>query len=103
MCRESGNVHNVCSAFTVVTACKALMYCLTMHVCLSNTVTNPCGSNNGGCSHLCLLSAVTEEGYSCACPDGVELAANQRDCLGKFCESSYSSSLPCARRLVSVI
>ena len=44
---------------------------------------NPCGSNNGGCSHLCLLS--TEPGgRTCACPDGhgYQLAANQRYCIG---------------------
>lgn len=44
---------------------------------------NPCASNNGGCSHLCLLSTAPG-GHTCACPDGYgyQLAANQRDCIG---------------------
>ncbi|XP_066544684.1 low-density lipoprotein receptor-related protein 2a isoform X1 [Amia ocellicauda] len=31
-------------------------------------VTNPCGLNNGGCSHLCLIRA-GGQGYTCECPD----------------------------------
>ncbi|XP_015909717.1 low-density lipoprotein receptor-related protein 2 isoform X1 [Parasteatoda tepidariorum] len=30
--------------------------------------TNPCGKNNGGCSHLCLISPGGDK-YTCACPD----------------------------------
>ncbi len=33
---------------------------------------NPCGRNNGGCSHLCLM-APRPPFYSCACPTGVKL------------------------------
>ncbi|KAG1706633.1 Low-density lipoprotein receptor-related protein 4 [Nymphon striatum] len=32
----------------------------------------PCTSNNGGCSHLCLLAPLNK-GYSCACPTGITL------------------------------
>uniref|UniRef100_A0A8C3C9S1 Low-density lipoprotein receptor-related protein 2 n=1 Tax=Cairina moschata TaxID=8855 RepID=A0A8C3C9S1_CAIMO len=31
-------------------------------------VNNPCGTSNGGCSHLCLIKA-GGQGYSCECPD----------------------------------
>ncbi|XP_014344907.1 low-density lipoprotein receptor-related protein 2a [Latimeria chalumnae] len=31
-------------------------------------VNNPCGTNNGGCSHLCLIKA-GGQGYTCECPD----------------------------------
>ncbi|XP_032801941.2 low-density lipoprotein receptor-related protein 2 [Petromyzon marinus] len=31
-------------------------------------VPNPCGSNNGGCSHLCLVAA-GGTGFQCECPD----------------------------------
>lgn len=41
---------------------------------------NPCGTNNGGCSHLCLLSSMTPEHYTCACPTGVVLKEDQRTC-----------------------
>lgn len=33
-------------------------------------VKSPCGTNNGGCSHLCLIKP---KGYSCACPIGIKL------------------------------
>ena len=40
---------------------------------------DPCADNNGGCSHLCLLSATERAGYSCVCPDNV----NPERCFGK--------------------
>lgn len=56
---------------------------------------NPCGENNGGCSHLCLLSppaestylnidGYIEEGapsYKCACPNQFYLASNSKTCI----------------------
>ena len=39
--------------------------------------TNRCGSNNGGCSHLCLPN---RSGYSCACPAGLSLTADGQTC-----------------------
>nr|XP_006134445.1 low-density lipoprotein receptor-related protein 6-like [Pelodiscus sinensis] len=41
--------------------------------------TNPCGSNNGGCSHLCLMSPI-QPSYRCACPTGVKLLENGKTC-----------------------
>ena len=38
---------------------------------------NPCEPNNGGCSHLCLLSTATG-GFTCACPDGMILQGSSR-------------------------
>nr|BAW33243.1 low density lipoprotein receptor-related protein 6 [Hemicentrotus pulcherrimus] len=40
---------------------------------------NPCEEDNGGCSHLCLLSP-SERGYSCACPTGVKLLEDGFNC-----------------------
>ncbi|XP_020602324.1 low-density lipoprotein receptor-related protein 4-like, partial [Orbicella faveolata] len=43
-----------------------------------------CKVNNGGCSHLCLL---TPDGFSCACPDGLLLLSDGKNCqtdLSKF-------------------
>ena len=49
------------------------------HTCTS-TGTNPCALNNGGCTHLCLLSSVQEAGFTCACPDGTTLNITQGIC-----------------------
>ncbi|XP_031559988.1 sushi, von Willebrand factor type A, EGF and pentraxin domain-containing protein 1-like [Actinia tenebrosa] len=38
---------------------------------------NSCQQNNGGCSHLCLL---TPSGYDCACPTGYGLGSDGRTC-----------------------
>ena len=36
-----------------------------------------CGTNNGGCSHLCLPNPT---GYSCACPTGIKLQDDAKTC-----------------------
>lgn len=41
------------------------------------TIPNPCSTNNGGCSHMCLLNP---KGYSCACPIGIR-SKNNRVCF----------------------
>ena len=51
-------------------------------VSCSSLVFNPCASVNGGCSHLCLLSAVDQRNYSCYCPDGLALDDDQLTCSG---------------------
>lgn len=35
-----------------------------------NIAENACGSNNGGCSHLCLRNT---QSYTCACPTGIKM------------------------------
>ena len=48
-------------------------------------IANPCAIDNGGCTHLCLLSAVGPAG--CVCPEGVDLA----ECSGvQFINISYT-------------
>ena len=41
--------------------------------------STPCAINNGGCSHLCLMSP-RPAGYTCACPTGVRLRDDGRTC-----------------------
>ncbi|XP_046657715.1 low-density lipoprotein receptor-related protein 4-like isoform X4 [Daphnia pulicaria] len=53
---------------------------------------NPCGTNNGGCSHLCLRSP-WGRGYSCSCPTGILMSAD-----GSTCQPSPNSFLLYATR-----
>ncbi|KAI4889841.1 hypothetical protein NFI96_010472 [Prochilodus magdalenae] len=57
--------------------------------CLFHT---PCSDDNGGCSHLCLLSPAPPF-YSCACPTGVKLRED-----GKTCRPGAEQVLLLARR-----
>ncbi|XP_078453259.1 low-density lipoprotein receptor-related protein 6-like [Lampetra planeri] len=41
--------------------------------------SSPCDRDNGGCSHLCLLSP-NKPFFSCACPTGVRLLDNNKTC-----------------------
>ncbi|XP_062373779.1 low-density lipoprotein receptor-related protein 6 isoform X2 [Sardina pilchardus] len=43
------------------------------------TVPTPCSVKNGGCSHLCLLSPI-KPFYQCACPTGVQLLDDKKEC-----------------------
>lgn len=52
---------------------------------------NPCGNNNGGCSHLCLRKP---NGFSCQCPTGIKMKVKD----GKECESLPKSYLLIALR-----
>ena len=55
-------------------------------------MSNPCDANgNGGCSHLCLLSSTDSRGYSCACPDEMNL-----DETGLTCTQGIATSLTMA-------
>ncbi|XP_054930309.1 low-density lipoprotein receptor-related protein 4 isoform X3 [Dermacentor andersoni] len=43
------------------------------------SVPNACSSNNGGCSHLCLI-APKPKGFVCACPTGTMLLNDTKTC-----------------------
>ncbi|GBP08672.1 Low-density lipoprotein receptor-related protein 2 [Eumeta japonica] len=65
--------------------------------------TNPCGTNNGGCSHLCLIAPphessylnierYGEEGattYKCACPNQFFLARDMRTCIANCTDGQH--------------
>uniref|UniRef100_A0A665WA41 EGF-like domain-containing protein n=1 Tax=Echeneis naucrates TaxID=173247 RepID=A0A665WA41_ECHNA len=55
-------------------------------------IQTPCSEDNGGCSHLCLLSPV-QPFFSCACPTGVQLKSD-----GKTCKPGAEQVLLLARR-----
>ncbi|XP_064634178.1 low-density lipoprotein receptor-related protein 4-like isoform X2 [Lineus longissimus] len=42
---------------------------------------NKCGTDNGGCSHLCLPAL---NGFSCACPTGFMLLQDEKTCTGNL-------------------
>lgn len=48
----------------------------------NNNGTSPCGKNNGGCSHLCLLH--TNYTYRCDCPHVMRLNPDNRTCVGEY-------------------
>ncbi|XP_071822844.1 low-density lipoprotein receptor-related protein 2-like isoform X2 [Apostichopus japonicus] len=54
-----------------------------VHPVLQPVVPNPCGEDNGGCTHLCVLSHITDNdgtGYRCKCPIGMELDEDEKGC-----------------------
>lgn len=56
---------------------------------------NACGTDNGGCSHLCLRSPL---GYTCACPTGMPFEKNTTDQTPKKCKSHPEEFLIFATR-----
>uniref|UniRef100_T1IUN7 EGF-like domain-containing protein n=1 Tax=Strigamia maritima TaxID=126957 RepID=T1IUN7_STRMM len=46
---------------------------------------NPCGGNNGGCSHLCLI-AEGGKTFTCLCPEQFFLAKNNKTCIANCTE-----------------
>lgn len=57
---------------------------IAVHPILQTKVSSPCGSNNGGCQHMCIVTAVkgapTGLGFRCACQIGYQLTESLRDC-----------------------
>ncbi|XP_012271678.1 low-density lipoprotein receptor-related protein 2 [Orussus abietinus] len=55
-----------------------------LHALAQPPVSNPCGNNNGGCQHMCIVTAAggRESGlaYRCACDIGWRLSADLRFC-----------------------
>ncbi|XP_059822369.1 low-density lipoprotein receptor-related protein 2a isoform X1 [Hypanus sabinus] len=50
---------------------------------------NPCGTNNGGCSHLCLIAAGGLS-YTCECPENfIRLPGNTSHCLLTCTSTQY--------------
>ncbi|XP_003371813.1 putative Low-density lipoprotein receptor domain class A [Trichinella spiralis] len=58
---------------------------------------NPCGQNNGGCSHLCLL--VSDQKAVCKCPYFYKLASDMRTCV----DIGHAVIVAQPRRIVSMV
>uniref|UniRef100_A0A914WZW9 Uncharacterized protein n=1 Tax=Plectus sambesii TaxID=2011161 RepID=A0A914WZW9_9BILA len=50
---------------------------------------NPCGDNNGGCSHLCLI-AEGGQTFTCACPDQFIMLADNKTCEPNCTERQFA-------------
>ena len=52
---------------------------------------NPCANQNGGCSHLCLISPNNMEGtkYMCACPNDFILTRDNKTCIPNCTEGQH--------------
>lgn len=55
---------------------------------------NACGSNNGGCSNLCLRNP---DGFSCACPTGISFI-NESEPFPRICKTHPDNFLVFATR-----
>lgn len=57
---------------------------VAVHPLSQKAVSNPCGTINGGCAQLCIVTAVkgapTGLGYRCACHTGWQLYGDLRNC-----------------------
>lgn len=76
----------------IITKTSDLMDIRVFHRNRKN-IRNPCGKNNGGCSHMCLLTSLEQIPSTsipptrCACPIGVKLTGDNKTC--KDGPSSY--------------
>lgn len=57
---------------------------IAVHALSQPHVSNPCGNNNGGCNHMCIVTAVkgapTGLGFRCACHTGYQLQTDLKNC-----------------------
>lgn len=53
-----------------------------IHALTQPFARNPCGNNNGGCQHMCIITNTGENllGYRCACNIGFRLTSDERTC-----------------------
>jgi low density lipoprotein-related protein 2 len=71
----------------------SVSYMTVYHYSLQRKRENPCGSNNGGCSHLCLLSA-SALNFTCSCPDNFLLSADNKTCQANCNSAQFRCGQP---------
>ncbi|ESO82185.1 hypothetical protein LOTGIDRAFT_170222, partial [Lottia gigantea] len=62
---------------------------------------SPCGKNNGGCSHVCLIGAGGDN-YACKCPDFFVMTPDNKTCIAN-CSSSQFRCGPTDDRCVPLL
>ncbi|MBZ3890926.1 Low-density lipoprotein receptor-related protein 2 [Sciurus carolinensis] len=65
---EKGNKYDGSARMVLVNTTHRPFDIHVYHPYRQPIVNNPCGTNNGGCSHLCLIKA-GGGGFTCQCPD----------------------------------
>ncbi|XP_027721928.1 low-density lipoprotein receptor-related protein 2 isoform X3 [Vombatus ursinus] len=68
---EKGNKYNGLGRMVLVNTTHRPFDIHVYHPYRQPIVNNPCGTNNGGCSHLCLIKA-GGQGFTCECPDNFQ-------------------------------
>ncbi|XP_044525030.1 low-density lipoprotein receptor-related protein 2 [Gracilinanus agilis] len=68
---EKGNKYNGSGRIVLVNTTHRPFDIHVYHPYRQPIVNNPCGTNNGGCSHLCLIKA-GGQGFTCECPDNFQ-------------------------------
>ncbi|XP_068936741.1 low-density lipoprotein receptor-related protein 2 isoform X2 [Petaurus breviceps papuanus] len=68
---EKGNKYNGSGRMVLVNTTHRPFDIHVYHPYRQPIVNNPCGTNNGGCSHLCLIKA-GGQGFTCECPDNFQ-------------------------------
>lgn len=61
---------------------------------------NPCGNNNGGCSHLCLIKPGGSD-FKCACPNNFILGSDNKTCTAN-CTSGHHKCGPPDEKCIPV-
>ncbi|XP_022241765.1 low-density lipoprotein receptor-related protein 2-like [Limulus polyphemus] len=77
---DSDVTHIIYRDPTILKSPKAIK---SYHPLRQPEVTSPCGSDNGGCEHMCIVTRSAEEyglGYRCVCNIGYELSRDGRSC-----------------------
>ena len=60
--------------------CSLVECTVLLTIVLIRLVATQCNMNNGGCSHLCLLSSTSFKNYTCRCPNGMLLLSDGESC-----------------------
>ncbi|XP_020846577.1 low-density lipoprotein receptor-related protein 2 isoform X2 [Phascolarctos cinereus] len=68
---EKGNKYNGLGRMVLANTTHRPFDIHVYHPYRQPIVNNPCGTNNGGCSHLCLIKA-GGQGFTCECPDNFQ-------------------------------
>jgi low-density lipoprotein receptor-related protein 1 (alpha-2-macroglobulin receptor) len=87
----SGNNKTVIKQNTIHSVFSLAIYHYSLQ--LNRGRTNPCEIDNGGCSHLCLISSGNN--YSCACPSSFQLdQTNGKTCIANCSAWHFRCGLP---------